>query len=52
MNTNQPEKPLPASDRVETDRRAAMIRLAKGAAYVAPATLALLAMTEQAAASA
>jgi hypothetical protein len=52
MNEIKPEEPLPASDRVETDRRAAMIRLAKGAAYVAPATLALLAMTEQAAASA
>lgn len=53
VNANQPEKTSPALDRVEaTDRRAAMIRLAKGAAYVAPVTLALLSMTEPAAASA
>jgi len=49
----QPDQPLPTRDRdAATDRRAVLAKLAKGAAYAAPATLALLSMTEQAVASA
>jgi len=49
MHANQPDKPLPTRDRDGSRCRAR--EAGEGAAYAAPATLALLSMTEQAMAS-
>jgi hypothetical protein len=46
-DTTKPETPVSA-DAPRDSRREAMLKLAKGAAYVAPATLALLEGTKNA----